>query len=146
MKDHTFNIDSLHYRLATCYGPGKPRILKDGTNICSYAGAVLMGFVVSLFIVMAGVSCGIGVLSTTFWIMMRIMYGIWLPVQLAVVYTLAIVWIITFSATFIFLENRSWPKLKSWFALHHPIGIAPSFLKMAYQSWKEKTCFKIYFK
>jgi hypothetical protein len=144
MKTLKFNSKSWHYLLATKIGDFD----EDGGDFCSYVRNVIFGVLLSLFLIAAA--------SFVLYTLGREIYAAYTcwftPVctfdkfeQIAVLVAciaaaiLGLIFLMVWNA-----ERRA--RIREEIYMGMRVAPEPGFVKMAYKSIKEKTCFKVEFK
>lgn len=151
MKTFNLNKKSWHFWLATRFGV-MDKYEKD-TNFCRYFwSTVLGGFVFSMLTAVVGVATyfvGWIVYSwyqffaTGFTMNEGVKVTLIIGALAAIAYALKLL--------FAFLEKRRRAKREAYYAIERAkeegtyVEPEPGFLKQAYRSWKEKTCYKVAF-
>lgn len=143
MKTLKFNSKSWHYFLATRIGD-----FDDDGDFCAYVRSVICGILGLLFVAAAAAfvlySLGREVYAAyTCWFTPVCTYG---KFEQAVVTGVAIMaGVVGFIFALIWNINRR-QRIRTEIYLGHRPAPQPSFVKLAYKSIKEKTCFKVEFK
>lgn len=141
MKTQYFDKRSLHCRLATKYGDLSVWDLDDGMNICDYLRYVIKGTLLAVaFALISGLMLG-AIADAVLWTIMSIMVGERLvinPVGSIGLIIIVVPMVVGIIIALIHFEVFK-IKVKEKFT-------PPSFLYSAYESFKDKVCFKVEFK
>jgi len=153
MKTETVNVNSWHYRLATTYGPQSKYELEYGdANLCSYIRSVIVGLLITLLITIVGIMASFAfILVPVIYIAASILeIGVHLPFDEYLVFILLELVIISIIGVFWFFESNTHRKV--FYGIQkvtQASGVAkvipetPSFMKLAYRKFKEKTCYRL---
>lgn len=140
MKPYELNDKSLHWRLASVYGPVTDSEVYYGrVDSCAYNRAVFWGFLVTVAIITAGTLFGYGLMDWLFWAYTYLFVGN-VDASVAASVFVAILSVCggigLLGAAIIGYEKYKEKKL----AAEGYKRKEPGYLKVAYQSWKDKHC------
>lgn len=140
--------DSWHYRLATycgfrqnyVYSDEKQDWVEEGGDMCSYTNRVLIGFVLIAVAAMIFYVVTAGIIQMLLGLAFSAYYGAWIMTPLGDALCFVTL-VISAAGTLAF----SFMKVLTYADNTKIKGSQPSFVKLAYRSWKDKYCVKISF-
>lgn len=131
---------SWHFRLATVYGT--MRAAYPDEDLCSYVKSVLKGLLLVLFLVILGGGIlGFLMGNTISWIVASSVLGIIIEPNPQAAASIDILGVSLFWYILHTIDNK-YPKDLRWTKKYIT---APSFIREAYSSFKEKTCVRLSF-
>jgi hypothetical protein len=153
MKTETVNVNSWHYRLATTYGPQSKYELKYGdANLCAYIRSVIVGLLITLLIIIGGVlgSFAFALIPIIYVAASFIELGFHVPIDEYLVAIIVEFVILSAIGIFWFFESKTHrkvfygiQKVTQATGVSKVIPETPSFVKLAYRKFKEKTCYRL---
>lgn len=151
MKQLSIDTSSLHWRLASVYGPMSERDVRmHGTDICEYTRAVLAGIVKWFLCIGLGAFVGLCLGDALAWIAAGIVTNFVDPGMPA---TVAVLVISGVTAVFLWLLVTDW--IKEWLYRRAKRRLEkeadeqddeerePSFIVEAYRAFKDKYCVRM---
>lgn len=144
MEAKSFDENSWHFRLATVYGPEyRWNLINNGSDICSYTRAVLSGILLVIAIVAMGTFVGFSLMSTVLVAVVYLLTGQLAYDEWAVGFIIGgVILSILFAGIplvgYMYEQYHRWPSEKRR-------SSKLSFITEAYNSWKQKMCYKISF-
>ena len=153
MKTETVNVKSWHYRLATTYGPQSTYELKYGeANLCAYIRSVIVGLFVTILITILGalVLFGLVMIPMIYVIASIVDIGFHVPLdEVLVIMAVEALLLLIVGCVWFFESNTHRKVFYGIKQVTQAAGVSkvipetPSFMKLAYRKFKEKTCFRL---
>jgi hypothetical protein len=153
MKTETVNVNSWHYRLATTYGPQSKYELSYGdANLCAYIRSVIVGLLIVLLITILGSLLSLAFIGAPIiYIIASILeIGVHLPIDEYFAIILIELVLVFIFGVFCFFETNihrkvfyGIQKVTQATGVSKVIPETPSFVKLAYRKFKEKTCYRL---
>lgn len=144
MEPKVFSKNSIHWRLASHYGPLE--YYETNTDICRYTRAVLRGLVAVIFFTFVLGAIAAGLVLPVAYVAACMSVGIWFPPGPEVLIMPAIIVALALMAGYLFLkswwEDKKIEQMKAEKAQGVPTK-SPSAWTEMYRAFKQKTCFKV---
>lgn len=147
MEAKTFSKNSLHWRLASVYGPMNEYAAT--TDICSYGRAVMKGALVALLILVVGGGYATGMADFGAWLVAGLIHGFTdMNVAGGVVTIINAIAIIVVSLGVACTQIGEWrsnrrARIRALTSAEGYVEPEPSVYTQWYRSFKEKTCFRV---
>lgn len=152
MEPVKISKDSLHFRLATVYGPlTKWDITREKVDFCGYIKAVLKGSLSALAWTVFAAAAGWALGDALAWLMSGLLHGFVKP-NIAGMVAMVVIAIVAVLVAWIILDDITDDFLYSWRQAKRVADktapkaqnkSSPGFIKLAYRSLKDRYCVRV---